>query len=85
MGEQGVISKKKYKQLYIPIYRAIHDYGHFPFELSLETVLNGTELSWENFQKVWEQLGFWNANPSTESSANSAIENEWKKTFWKKF
>ena len=48
-------------------------------------VPNGTEISWENFQKVWEQLSFWNANHSTKSSETSQSKNEWKKTLKKKF
>ena len=46
-----------------------------------ETGTNGTEISWEIFQKIWKLLNFRKANHSTESSGNSGMKIKWNGHF----
>ena len=50
------------------------------FEI-FETGTNGTEISWEKFQKIRKLLNFRKANHSTE---NSGIKVKWKGNFHEK-
>ena len=46
------------------------------FEI-FETGTNGTEISWEKFQKIGKLLNFRKANHSTENSGNSRMKVKW--------
>ena len=49
-----------------------------------ETGTNGTEISWEKFQKIRKLLNFRKANNSTENSRNSWIKIKWNGNFQEK-
>ena len=53
------------------------------FEI-FETGTNGTEISWEKFQKIWKLLNFRKANHSTENSRNSGMKINWNRNFQEK-
>ena len=53
------------------------------FEI-FETGTNGTEISWEKFQKIRKLLNFRKANHSTENSGNFGIKVKWKGNFHEK-
>ena len=42
---------------------------------------NGTEISWERFQKIRKLSNFRKANHSTENSSNFRIKIKWKENF----
>jgi len=46
-----------------------------------ETETNGTEISWEGFQKIRKLLNFRKANHSTEKSGNSKMKIKWNRNF----
>ena len=50
------------------------------FEI-FETRTNGTENSWEKFQKIRKLLNFRKANHSTENSGNSGMKVKWNGNF----
>ena len=45
---------------------------------------NGTEISWDRFQKIWKLLNFRKTNHSTENSENSEMEINWNRNFQEK-
>jgi len=45
---------------------------------------NGTEISWDKFQKIRKLLNFRKANHLTENSGNSEMKNKWKRNFQEK-
>ena len=54
------------------------------FEI-FETGTNGTEISWEKFQKIRKSLNFRKANYSTENSGNSGMKVKWNGNFQENF
>ena len=54
------------------------------FEI-FETGTNGTEISWEKFQKIRKSLNFRKANHSTENSGNSGMKVKWNENFQENF
>ena len=54
------------------------------FEI-FETGTNGTENSWEKFQKIRKLLSFRRANHSTENSGNSRMKVKWDGNFQENF
>ena len=54
------------------------------FEI-FETGTNGTENSWEKFQKVRKLLSFRKVNHSTENSGNSRMKVNWDGNFQENF
>jgi len=58
--------------------------GRFPFDQkfqNFETGTNGTEISWDKFQKIRKLLNFRKANHSTENSGNSGMKIKWNRNF----
>ena len=53
------------------------------FEI-FETVANGTEISWQKFQKIRKLLNFRKANHSTENSGYSGMKVKWNGNFQEK-
>ena len=49
-----------------------------------ETGTNGTEISWQKFQKIRKLLHFRKANHSTENSGNSGMKVKWNGNFQEK-
>ena len=50
-----------------------------------ETGTNGTEISWEKFQKIRKLLNFQKANYSNKNSGNSGMKIKWNRNFQEKF
>ena len=54
------------------------------FEI-FETGTNGTEISWEKFQKIRKLLNFRKANHLTEDSGDFGMKDKWNGNFQEKF
>ena len=75
--------------LHLPFCRgASSNMGRLPFDQTFGNFRNrenGTEISWEKFQKIRKLLKFQKANHSTENSGNSGMKVKWNGNFQEKF